>query len=86
MKKVELSKNQNGCWELPECAQLQGIGPSLIDGDLPSSTVSIQYTNHSNEWMELQMPLGDFLYLHNMSRQFVRDEKLHHRLSDPKNN
>lgn len=58
--------------KLPAVGRIQGL--ARTDGfDVPNIQVSLQYTDRSNGWHEVEMPFLDAMYLLNLLKAMQQD-------------
>ena len=63
--------------QLPPVGRIQGL--SLVPhADPKQAKVTLQYTDPSNEWCEITMPLLDALYLLNLLEAMSKEQNLDH--------
>lgn len=58
--------------KLPDVGRIQGLSRTA-GFDVPKIVVSLQYTDRSNGWHELEMPFLDAMYLLNCLRAIQQD-------------
>ena len=58
--------------KLPVVGRIQGATQEG-DGTPDGTQVTVQYTDHTEEWFELQMPFLDAMYLVNLLRAIQED-------------
>ena len=57
---------------LPPVGRIQGLARSP-DADPATISVTLQYTDHKDEWHEVAMPFLDAMYLLNLLRAMQED-------------
>ena len=58
--------------KLPVVDRIRGVS-QLGDGMPDGTEVTVQYTDHTDEWFEVQMPFLDAMYLLNLLRGIQED-------------